>query len=825
MAVLCALLAGLMVAGVFALSWPSRGVIGHFYQWEFAPAVMLACGQGYTAPAREADSPALMDFLHERTRSLDCGAVQGLRPAEPNFFQRGQMYLIGSVGLLWKITGIGWDRLVPFYAALYGLYALAVYGVFRLGAGRLLSLGAAIVLMTSTIQLDNLANLRDFAKAPFTLGTILLLGCMASCRLPERVFQVVAALAGVTLGIGIGFRMDLFMFIPLALLTILVVAPSGIRLGVRLGASLAFATGFVLVGWPILKAFSGGSNAMHVILLGLTSDFDMALRIAPSIYEWGYNYNDAYLSDIINTIAGRVGSGEQLMPIASAEYDGAARQYYLLLLSHFPADFAIRFVASIMNVLGLVGPKFLVYGMPGFLYPPLSFLAGIMPWLALAAAAAIFSHRPVLGVFFGLMILYLGGVSSLQYQERHVFHLQFISFWITLFLVRWSCMLVVTSFRGDWSSAFGASKAQRDFFRRRVIRAAIFACSATLLFAGVLGGLRLWQQSHLVDFLKTYEARATHPVSVETSVDKRGDVLVRLPSVQAVQPLTPRRWLSTRYWVAEFDGRRCGKDLIRFVISYSADELYFNTSRVVDLDIRAGAKYFFPTFELMHPQPRVDMGLRTLRGLEFADEDAACLAGVRQVGDIGDIALLLSLRLSPGWENQPLYQQLATERVRRVGRHTYQIYLEPRDQDITRSALRDAMAGVHGIPENTILRRAPTLARSDDGLEMEGKVEGVYSYVLQLMPMTVTDEAFLMVEGEVVEGGLTIGLVKDDQWAGRIDVVEAGRFIAVLRVGPGRYEPTIANNVPGHKTNHFVISKLAWVKRLGKSRGPAENGR
>ena len=98
---------------------------------------------------------------------------------------------------------------------------------------------------------------------------------------------------------------------------------------------------------------------------------------------------------------------------------------------------------------------------------------------------------------------------------------------------------------------------------------------------------------------------------------------------------------------------------------------------------------------------------------------------------------------------------------------------------------------------------------------MQGKAQTPYSYLAQLPPEKVSGKRLLIAEGDLYKGGLTLGLLKNNQWAGQINVTQPGRFIAVLEAADDTYTPTLANNVPGTDgTNHFRISKIGWVDHL-----------
>ena len=78
--------------------------------------------------------------------------------------------------MTWKITGVSWSRLVILPGALFGAVAALTYGVLRLGLSRVLALLALVPSVISTPNFMIVPQLRDYAKGPFLLATILLMG-------------------------------------------------------------------------------------------------------------------------------------------------------------------------------------------------------------------------------------------------------------------------------------------------------------------------------------------------------------------------------------------------------------------------------------------------------------------------------------------------------------------------------------------------------------------------------------------------------------------------------------------------------------------------
>jgi hypothetical protein len=211
--------AGGVVAMVYVASW---GGTPHFFQDLFGPAVMFAHGHGFVNPVDE-EIPALHTFLHPPMHTgasppVDAFGADALPesiPLQPwDMFQRRQMYLIAAVGFTWLLFGVSWSALAPLYGVLAGLSAAAFYGLFRAGMNRFFAIICTLVLIVSPVQLHYLVRLRDYSKTPFILGVMLLMALLLLRPVRRSVLLGAAALAGVLIGIGVGFRADVLVTIP-----------------------------------------------------------------------------------------------------------------------------------------------------------------------------------------------------------------------------------------------------------------------------------------------------------------------------------------------------------------------------------------------------------------------------------------------------------------------------------------------------------------------------------------------------------------------------------------------------------------------------------
>ena len=78
---------------------------------------------------------------------------------------------------------------------------------------------------------------------------------------------------------------------------------------------------------------------------------------------------------------------------------------------------------------------------------------------------------------------------------------------------------------------------------------------------------------------------------------------------------------------------------------------------------------------------------------------------------------------------------------------------------------------------------------------VRGSADSPFSYLLYFKERTVHTGEYFLATGRLDEGGLSIGLQRDDKWAGIVNVTEPGPFAVVLVPGAGRYSLVVANDV------------------------------
>jgi hypothetical protein len=733
-----------------------------FGQSEFGAAVALACGRGYTDPG-PALTPGLSAFLTLKSDHFSCAELPQALPARPpNVTQRLYRYLMWSVAGVWAVRGISWSELWPLFGVLYGATVAVCYGLFRLGMGRIVSCAAALGLLVSSTHLGNLPGLRDYAKAPFILGLILIAAHLAR-RLDRP--AALAALFGGVLGIGFGFRNDILIVLPAFIVVLLAwELPRDRRdVGVRLMGLAIAGVAFTVTAWPILWAYARGSNTGHVALLGLMTPFDGPLGIAGSVYAWGYAFLDGFANTVINSYTYRV-YGHPVVYL-SGEYDRAMIHYILQIARHWPADIIARAYSAVLKVVdfpfetgvymdsvpfGIRNATVLrLYGWQTGALHVLEGTGIAAVALALCALSASSVRRAVL-LLAGL--LYFAGYTAIQFQPRHFFHLEFIAWWALGFLAQ-----------GVIAGEL-LSRPSRETMRR----VAVFAAIALGILVLPLEAARWYQQRHMRLFLERYVDAAREPVTVQ-AIEAGDRTLLQAATLWEGRNVQQR--VSTEYIVVAFSPAACSAISLPVTFRYDAPDQWTDYSLDLTLPLTGdhpSTEVFFPAYYISGSSRFT--GVEVPRGLE------RCVQQVTRVRDLRPLPLLLNLTLTSNLEHALLYQTLSDWETsgpvppRRV-------YTLPDRLPVTR-----ATADSHVEPPPLSWRTAIVHDDSAGGWSIAGTPKGPRYPLLEFAAESRTVDDRFVVEGELERGGITIGLVRGETWAddGNVTISARGRFTAVL---------------------------------------------
>jgi hypothetical protein len=802
-AVLCAFA---MIAGVlYCRAFERTRAPAEPWVRELGAAVAFACGHGYVDPGYE-PSPAVAAFLEKRVDRISCADLPAGAPRQPpNFTQALYKYMTLSIGLVWRLFGVSWTSVSLLLGLLYAVSAAAVYGIFRLALSRVAAVAGTLIMTMSPLELRFLPQLRDYAKTPFILTLIFILGLLVVRPFSRRRLLTLAAAYGAVMGIGFGFRNDLLINVLPFVVTVAMFLPVPMRSHVRLklAALMLAAACFVVCAWPIITAYRSGSNTGHVALLGLMTSFNGPLGVTASVYDWGAPYDDGFVMKVVGSFADRV--HHRPVVVLSSDYERAAADYLLTIVRHWPADVVIRGYASVLRVLELpfqvrayttAVPPAIVGGNIGRLYAVwdavVSRLSGIgVPIAALAVVASAGASVRVATWLLGAL-LYFAGYPAVQFDARHFFFLEFIP-WLALAMVAEGAWRLLRALRQK-----RAGLAPAPIVADRGRRVLAFAISAMLALGGSVVALRAYQQRHVASLLESYlEMPAEELTLSRTQV---GDRLVLVRPDQLSQSTEPR--VRAEYLAVDIRQHNCDRLLAPVTIRYATLSGYTDLSERVYVPVpRVDAPFhlFFPVYYSPGSY---------FAGLELSAADSACIAAMRRIRDLDRTPILLNLTLPPDWEQMKLYQTL-TNWERPSAPYRVRVYAWPRMLDPARLDLRRVT-----LPALAPLSHSRIVATdAADRWVVRGFARGSTTFLVRLPEHPVAKGVCFVARGTLYRGGFTLGLLQNQLWATTVNVTAPGEFLAVVEApDDGAYVPALANFLMGlNRRNDFVVTAAGWA--------------
>ena len=206
--------AGALIAHATLRDFRAAGMQPSFYQGNFEPAVMMACGRGFVTTTFQAVPASLQDFLHLKRNDFRCADLPANLPRVRVTWNGTWFYLYGTTAMIWRVTGISWTALDGLVVVMGGVTTAALYGSFRLVTWQWLASVMALVMTLAPANRVYFSYLRDYSKAPFVLVATFMLGLLVVRPMTRSRTIGVAALFGAIVGLGYGFRTDLMIMLP-----------------------------------------------------------------------------------------------------------------------------------------------------------------------------------------------------------------------------------------------------------------------------------------------------------------------------------------------------------------------------------------------------------------------------------------------------------------------------------------------------------------------------------------------------------------------------------------------------------------------------------
>jgi hypothetical protein len=390
---------------------------------------------GWTIDAAALDaSREWQAFAAARTASLDCGALQPLPRVNAGHLSEMQRYLHASFGAMFWLNGPRRSVYAGYMSVMFALTVLASYGLFRLAVRPLVASVATLPFMFSSLHLNAALHPAEYVKAPFILGCLFLVGAIVLGRSGRRGAIALSLGAGAVVGLGIGFRTDVIICVPVALGAIAAFAPSGIGVRWRAAAAAAFLCSVVLAGWPVLKAqfLSGYGSLFPVQVLGGMAAVFADYYAQPPLYDYGVRFDDTHVTYLVNSYDQRVLGSTRFVDFYSTQLQNAATRLVVDIDRMFPGDFLLRSFAGIVNVL-----KYARFGLPA---------------AVLVVSVLLVTDRR-LGACLVFLLCTAVGYVSLVFQAKHFFHLEWVPWWFIAVAVEQAAVRL-SEFAGSGSTEY-----------------------------------------------------------------------------------------------------------------------------------------------------------------------------------------------------------------------------------------------------------------------------------------------------------------------------------------------------------------------------------
>jgi hypothetical protein len=484
----------LLSAGVAIVAYvvAHRSLVAHF---RVAPAIedLFATCTGRLGwmpdPSALYALPQWTAFLERKIEYFPCDAIKGFRLFEIGASWHLQKYFHVALYEWFRFVGPTIEGFLSFQSAEYAITSLLAYLIFRLGLRRIVALACSAGFVWSSSHLGIVGLPIEYSKAPWALAAVWLCGVIVVRDTAGKSLGWAALGLGVVVGVGIGFKADLVAMVPLAVLTPLLFVRAAPGRGPRrkLTAALLVVAGITVGGGEMLyrNFFTSTGSLFPIQVIGGQDWQTESLHASSPLYDYGVTWDDTYVVWMINSYGERVFGKTAFLRFFTREMQEVATRMLVDLWTTFPGDLVLRVIAATIRVL---------------------WLNGLSPYLAVVGVFVVFSGNQRHGWFVVFVTAYLSACVSLVFQRRHIFHLEFISWWLAGVVVQAVLHGAVQLFEAfcdrDWSRPFIEARAQ-------LLKPVLGAASCLLLIGAVtwavLAAARQYQQAGLVRLVEHYQ--------------------------------------------------------------------------------------------------------------------------------------------------------------------------------------------------------------------------------------------------------------------------------------------------------------------------------
>jgi len=398
-----------------------------FYQDYFRIAVQMYCGYGSTyLESSHWTATQISEHSGQNFSEIKCSEYASANPVKDSYYSawhNKHILLSSLMAVCWKILGLSQENLWPISGLLGGLTVVAIYLLPRiLGVPVVISL-LSVALINWHTMLNGTLMLRDFSKTPFLILVMVFCGALLIRTSSKSVkFFTLPASLGTIIAIGIGFREDCIIGLPISFL-VLIAATLTIKKGKLIFfflATFSLTLSFLIIDLIINQLGSPEAAKMegtgHILILGLAQQFFDTISFTNIGYVILSHYSDALAWA---TVDWWTPNDTTYVTDLTGNHGKASIELYQRYILFFPYDYAMRMLTSVAALVS----KFWR-------------LEQIYIWIIMILTVSCLGRYKI-AFFVSLTILYFSAVSSLQFDFRHLQHIRYVEQSLLISLVYW----------------------------------------------------------------------------------------------------------------------------------------------------------------------------------------------------------------------------------------------------------------------------------------------------------------------------------------------------------------------------------------------------
>jgi hypothetical protein len=439
-------------------------------------------------------------------------------------------------------------------------------------------------------------------------------------------------------------------------------------------------------------------------------------------------------------------------------------------------------------------------------------------------------------LFFLLFLLFFGGYPVLQFQGRHYFHLEFISWWTFGFLIQQMRTLVRFLQKNGFKSLQVYS-----LWNSKTRNVLTFVFFATIALTFPLFVLRSFQSHQVRNLLLEYTRAEKKPLTIKAISLNEKMVLLETPEFKK-EFFHP--YFDFKFLVAQFHRNHSDRSTVWPLFQYQyQDSSRWDFSRGIQMNLPKSeeevTQFFLPVMKVpkMPNQDLETPNQSVFSGIQMPKKQLINLEGLYWVKDPSSFPIILSTQLFENGQSVSTHQKI----LRFQGKTCYSLpftiekgmekkiltadlkSIAEEDIEFQANILRKVKNKwiIHGYakaPMDSFLYPGAdrSLSQTARVLFPDIQVAEVDTDLLLTRKKWLKKGSYFRAKGKLYTGGITFGLIREGWSSGYVTVPHRGPFSVIIEVPEdGFYSLGLANrlNIFTSLENRLTLSQFGWVEK------------